>query len=441
MWLGVLGSTFIAWGTCHPEWTFGPPWPNATVVRIGSVLTPPIDTLAIIAGMFCLVGAWLWIRPRPGYAGVRRPLAVLALWSVPLLLAPPTLSSDAALYGDVGYQYAQGVSPYLAGLTTLGGPYAGFVDPLWAGSGVAYPPLTVVLDAVVVRAAGASAYAGILGMRALALAGVVLMAVSIVRVCRLRGVRSDAALWLGVLNPLLMLHFVGGAHNDALMAGVSLAAIWLVLEVPTAWMRWIVAPALVGVAMALKQQGGLTVLAVAGLPIVDQLRTAPLAQRLWLLGRRAAANTVVAVAVFLGISIASGLGLGWTKWLSLMGAAGTVAPFGMLSQYGSLALKALGADPAGYQRVVAALSMATMLAVLAWISVRGAARPIAAVGWGSLAVAVLGQALHPWYVPWSLALIGLEKASRRQRVWLLTLLVAFVVWNTIQSTVFYKVRI
>lgn len=441
MWLGVLGSTFIAWGTCHPEWTFGPPWPNATVVRIGSVLTPPIDTLAIIAGMFCLVGAWLWIRPRPGYAGVRRPLAVLALWSVPLLFAPPTLSSDAALYGDVGYQYAQGVSPYLAGLTTLGGPYAGFVDPLWAGSGVAYPPLTVVLDAVVVRAAGASAYAGILGMRALALAGVVLMAVSIVRVCRLRGVRSDAALWLGVLNPLLMLHFVGGAHNDALMAGVSLAAIWLVLEVPTAWMRWIVAPALVGVAMALKQQGGLTVLAVAGLPIVDQLRTAPLAQRLWLLGRRAAANTVVAVAVFLGISIASGLGLGWTKWLSLMGAAGTVAPFGMLSQYGSLALKALGADPAGYQRVVAALSMATMLAVLAWIIVRGAARPIAAVGWGSLAVAVLGQALHPWYVPWSLALIGLEKASRRQRVWLLTLLVAFVVWNTIQSTVFYKVRI
>ena len=41
---------------------------------------------------------------------------------------------------------------------------------------------------------------------------------------------ADRALWLGVLNPLVLLHFVSGAHNDALLVGLLVAGLVLVLD-------------------------------------------------------------------------------------------------------------------------------------------------------------------------------------------------------------------
>ena len=34
--------------------------------------------------------------------------------------------------------------------------------------------------------------------------------------------RAKAAIWLGAMNPLLILHLVGGIHNEALMLGLML---------------------------------------------------------------------------------------------------------------------------------------------------------------------------------------------------------------------------
>ena len=98
------------------------------------------------------VAAW-WLA-RPGAADPtyrRRLLIAAALWSVPLLVVPPVLSADAVLYADLGWIVNQSQNPYVVGLTGAGGPYAPHVDPLWAGNGVAYPPLALLTDAVVVR--------------------------------------------------------------------------------------------------------------------------------------------------------------------------------------------------------------------------------------------------------------------------------------------------
>lgn len=459
--IGFVATLLIAWGTTNDEFSFAPDgWPSAAVKAVGRTIPWPFDYVVIVAGAWLL--CWLWWRLRPWSGplgvirrkdalptpeptdrpGVRRPLVVYALWTLPLLLIPPVMSADATLYADAGYMVTRGVNPYEAGLTGAGGPYAGQVDPLWVGNGVAYPPLTLLVNAAVVTLTGAHPYLAIAAMRVPALLGVALMAFAIVRIQRVRGKSPDAALWWGVLNPLCLLHFVGGAHNDALMAGASLTAIWLVVEFPRVWgVRWLLAPALVGVAMALKQQGGLTVLAVAGLPILDALRRAILGRRLWLLGWRTAAVTAVAVATFAAITAASGLGLGWSKWLTLMGSAGTIAPFGMISQYGGILLRFAGTDPAAFKLVVALISNTVLLAVLAWIVVRWSDRPLHAVGWGSLALAILGQALHPWYVPWSLAVLGLDRLTPRQRWWLAAFVIGFVAWHSFQSSVWYKVRI
>ncbi len=445
--LGVLGSALVAWGSAHPEFAFGGAgWPAGWVNAVGLAAVLPLDRIVVVVGVALLGWVWWQLRPTGGARGIDRPGLLLALWSVPLLWCPPVLSADAVLYADSGWIENANGSVYRDGLASAGGPFAPYVDPLWSGTGVAYPPLSLLVNQAVVASTGNAAYGSVLAMRLPAIAGVALLAFALPRVARLLWPdEPDAAArawWWGLLNPLLVVHFVGGAHNDALMVGCSVLAIWVVLvgvRQRSAVLQWLVAPMLVGVSMALKQQAGLTVLAVAGLPILAELQRLPLGRRVVRLGVRTLGVTAVAVATFVALGVVTGKGFGWVAWLSLMGGAGTVAPFAILGQWGGAGLAALGVDPAGFRAVVGLGSNAVLLVALAWIVVRFSDRPVAAVGWGSLAVAVLGQALHPWYVPWSLALLGLVPLSRRQFGWLAGFTLAFLVWNAFQTVVWHGV--
>lgn len=439
--VGLLATFLMAWGNSNPEFSFDPRgWPNAVVDAFGRAAPQHYDKMILVVGSVLLSWVWWRLRPHEGQSGVRRPGLLVALWSLPFLLTPPQLTGDPVLYADLGWIVLQGQDPYVVGLTGAGGPYAAGVDELWAGNGVAYPALSLLVHAAMVALAGAHPWWGILAQRLPALVGVVLLGVLLPRIAALlRPAASDLptwqarATWWGLLNPLLVVHFVGGAHNDALMAGVVVLAVWVVLAVPTPLGRWLLAPALVGVAMALKQQAGLAVLPVAGLPILALLRSTPLPGRLWVLGTRTAAVTAVSVATFAGISVASGLGFGWLGWLNLMGAAGTPAPFWILQDWGGEALRQFGVEPTGFRRVVGLGSNVVLLAVLAWIVVRWSDRPLQAVGWSALALAILGQSLHPWYLPWALAFLGLGPLTHRQRVLVGGFVMAFVVWNTVQT--------
>lgn len=447
--LGVVATTAIAWGSTHREFAFNRfGWLDPTVAAIGDVLAVPADRVLIVAG--CVLLSWLWwqLRVRPAAAPIERPATLLALWALPLLLAPPVMSGDAVLYADSGWVENRGGSVYTHGLGSMGGPFEQSVDALWRGTGVAYPPLTIVINQLLVALTGNDDYWSIVAMRLPALAGVGLLAFALPRIAA--HLHPDdpyavgAAQWWGLLNPLLVVHYIGGAHNDALMAGVSLLAVYVTVrsqrpDIPlrlAAALQWGLAPALVGVAMLLKQQGGLTVLAVAGLPVAAQLAALPTRPRVRLLALRTAAVTAVAVAVFVAGSLATH-GFGWTRWLQLMGIAGTPAPFALISGWGGGLIEWLGGDPTGFLVVVGLASNLTLLGVLAWVVWRWSDRPLAAVGWGSLAVAVLGQSMHPWYVPWCLALLGLCPLTTKQRGWLAGYTAAFVVWNAVQTVIWH----
>ena len=448
--LGALASALVAWGSAHPEFAFHPDgWLDPVVMAIGTALPMPLNRVVVVLGAVVLAVLWWRLRPRAGRPPVGRPGWLLAVWALPLLWSPPTLSADAVLYADSGWIENSGGSVYAEGLGSAGGPFADSVDPLWRGSGVAYPPLSLLVNQAVVALTGADDYWSVAAMRLPAILGVVLIGLTLPRIAAHLSptdpLAPGRATWWGLLNPLLLVHFIGGAHNDALMAGVSLLAVYVVvvaLETPLGGARsrllvWVVAPVLVGVAMALKQQAGLTVLAVAGVPLLFRLRELPLARRLWVLGLRTAGVTAIAVAVFVALGVVTGKGFGWTAWLTLMGTAGTPGPFALLGQFGGYLVEWLGADPAPFRFVVGMASNVTLLAVLAWVVIRFSDRPVAAVGWGSLALAVLGQAMHPWYVPWSLALLGLVPLTRRQRLWVAGFVVAFLVWNAFQTVVWH----
>lgn len=438
---GVLGTLLIGWGSCHPEFAHGPHgWPSELANAAGLALPMPWNRVAIVVGVVLLVGAWWLLRPAPGGADANRGRILLAVgaWSVPLLLVPPVLSADAVLYADLGWIVSQGQNPYLVGLTGAGGPYAPHVDPLWGGSGVAYPPLALLTNALVVGLTGFSTYGGIIAMRLPVLLALAVIAWVLPRLATRFGLDADRALWRGLANPLVVLHFIGGAHNDALMIAVALTGIWLSVRTPHWAWGLLAGPAAIGVAMAFKQQAGLAVIACAGLPVAAALASAPLPRRLWLLGWRSAVAAGVAVGVFVAVSLASGLGFGWTAWLSLMGKAGTAAPFSLLAQGGEKLILAAGGDPTGWLQAVGAASTLTLLVVLGWVLVRFADRPLAAVAWGSLAVSGLGQSMHPWYIPWSIALLALVPLSPRQFRWMTIFVAAFAVWNAVQTVVWHS---
>src|SRR5207244_2311483 len=71
------------------------------------------------------------------------------------------------------------------------------------------------------------------------------------------GVDEAKAIWIGLLNPLIFLHFVSAAHNDALMVGLLIAGIALAMEKKPI-------PALVLVSLA----GAVKAPALLGLPFV-----------------------------------------------------------------------------------------------------------------------------------------------------------------------------
>lgn len=425
-WLGVLGSGLVALGACSTAFSANPDgWPAAALTALGSWQPRPLAAVLISVGTLLLCLAW--VRAFPD-AGAAPRWSLLPAWGAPLLLVPPVTSADPFLYADLGYQLARGADPYAVGLGGAGGPYAAWIDPFWLGHGVAYPPLGLEVSRAMVALAGEQPYAGVLAQRLPALAGIALMAFFLPRIAARLGLDPGRALWLGVLNPVLVIHFVGGAHNDALMTGVVVAALWLALQ-PTRVVSagLVLAPMLLGVAAGLKQQAVLAVLAVAGFGVVDRLRALPLGRRLLLLGTRTMAALGVSVATFAAITWATGLGYGWTRWLGEMGRARTVTPAVLVDDV----VAWTGADVQSAVGLVVALVAAGWAC---WFVLRHADDPVLATAGGSLAALFVAQAIHPWYLCLCLALVALTAAGERLATPVVVFTVGYLLTYTVQFT-------
>ena len=88
------------------------------------------------------------------------------------------------------------------------------------------------------------------------------------RVARHVGANGAAALWICVLNPLVIIHLMGGVHNEMLMVGLMMAAIALTFSGHHVW-----GVSLIAVAVAVKATAGLA------LPFMVWVWTRDLRQR------------------------------------------------------------------------------------------------------------------------------------------------------------------
>jgi alpha-1,6-mannosyltransferase len=357
------------------------------------------------AGLGLLVVAWLFLGRRigtPDGPDRRSLLTTLAVWSAPLCLAPPMFSRDVYSYGAVGWMVHDGSSPYFWGPGAIpDNPYLVDVPDLWTHTPTPYGPVFLQLARWVVDLSGDRTVPTVLGMRLVAVVGVLLLVRYVPRLARHCGVPADRALWLGVLNPLVLFHFVSGAHNDALLMGLMVAGLVLVLD-----RRPVLGVVLISLALLVKAPAGLALVFIV--PFWAQRMSGR-----WRLVRAGAAVGAVAGAVVALVSWATGLGYGWIgalntpgtvrNWLSgstLLGEA-----FGAIARSFGVGDARLIMDKSiAVSRGIGGLAaVLVVLVLLARMERRGF---IASLGLAFVAVVALSPVVQPWYLLWGFILLA-----------------------------------
>ncbi|MDN5571338.1 MAG: polyprenol phosphomannose-dependent alpha 1,6 mannosyltransferase MptB [Propionibacteriaceae bacterium] len=406
--LGLVGTLLLVVGSLTPAYLpqASPFWPFMRAVGLDNWWARALGTGLVILAVGCLIVAWLRLRPTI-YVDVKH-WAVLAWWSLPLLAAPPIFSHDAYSYAAHGWLMHNGLNPYETSPSVLPGAFADQVAWVWRYTPTPYGPLALQFSHWLVDLAGLNPYYSAVLMRLPALVGVALIVHYLPRLGRLMGVPPRDVAWFSTINPLLVIDFVGGAHNDAVMLGLVVYALYLAHR---GWF-W---PAVVvaGVAMAIKQPALLAAypLAIIGsgwaswrLP--DVLRFLP----------RLLASFAVVIGVFVAISLATGLGFGWLNAVSVPGMVVTLAPFSLLGWLLQQGANVFALDPTGRAVIGGAQIVGTVLAAasLVWLALtRSRTEPVRFLSWGYLAVAVFGPAMHTWYLLWGGLLLPLTRPSRR----------------------------
>jgi hypothetical protein len=399
--LGLAGSLLLAL-SAHLGGVRSPWRPN---IALGDLLRGEHGTLmplSWVAGTVLL--GWAWWAGRDAVRSVRWAYVTAGLWLLPML-APAVLGSrDIYSYACQGAVVAAGADPYRAGPQALGCPWLEATAPIWRDAPAPYGPLFVVLAGAAATLGGT--LAGTLALlRVIAVAGVALTAVCLPVLARHAGVPPHRAVWWALACPLVGVHLVSGAHNDAVMVGLTVAGLAVVAANAArpggpGWALVTGGGALLGLAVAVKAT------AVVVVPFAALAAVAGAAPARHLIARGGAVAAGAAGAL-LGVSAAAGLGLGWVRALSGSGDSvqWTSPPtaVGLTVDYlGRLVGQRWHAVP-----VTRLLGLAVLAVVLVALFLRARrGDPLLGAGLALAATVALAPVFHPWYATWPLTVLA-----------------------------------
>ncbi|WP_025735840.1 polyprenol phosphomannose-dependent alpha 1,6 mannosyltransferase MptB [Mycobacterium genavense] len=369
----------------------------------------------------------------------------LVLWMLPLLIAPPMYSKDVYSYLAQSQISLEGLDPYKVGPASglgLGHVFTLSVPSVWRETPAPYGPLFLWIGRGISALTGENIVAAVLCHRLVVLAGVAMIVWAVPRLARRCGVAEVSALWLGVANPLLLMHLVAGIHNEALMLGLMLigaecalrgidsARLW-----PTSWRRR--GPDWEPLGMLLAGSILITLSSQVKLPSLLALGFVTMALayrcggnlRALLLAGGGIGSLSLAVMALVGWD--SGLGFGW---MFTLGTANVVRSWMSPPTLLALATGQVGIRLGLGDHTTAVLALTRFIGVLiimvlvSWLLYavfRGRLHPIGGLGVALGICVMLFPVVQPWYLLWAIIPLACwaTRTGFRETVIVITLVV------------------
>ncbi len=410
--LGFVGSSAIVVGAVFGgqafethlagSWFFG--MPGGLFGSFGSNSTlPPIASLALVfGGLILLSRVWLGLlRHLNGHHGfpVRRVVLVVAIWAVPLLLAPPLFSRDVYTYSAQGEMMSHHINPYSYGPEVLGStPFNEMADTVWSGTESPYGPTFLSVDGLLDQASGHQILADLVLLRLLEVAGLALVVAATPTLARALKHDPAHAVLIGAGSPLVLLSLIGGAHNDALMVGLLVAGLAVAKRFGT-----VPGVMLCALAAGVKSPA---ILGVLFLGWVWAGREASIRRRI----AHTAGAGLIALATMECVSLISGTGWGWIRTTTTADASFTgVTPINIVARAVSIVTH-VAQVPLSVM-TVRPVFMVLGLLIAVYFGYRQLLRSprvgvVQCLGLTLLVLALLGPIVWSWYVTWGVIVIA-----------------------------------
>lgn len=392
-----------------------------------------VSSVVLWGGVALMLVAWLWLGRRiiaakseDGSSSAISEFTLIAttgFWLAPMLLSVPLFSRDTYSYLAQGALLRDGFDPYAVGPIENQNSLLDNVSPIWTTTTAPYGPAFILVAKFVTMLVGNNVIAGTMLLRLCMLPGLALLIWAAPRVARHIGASSSVALWICVLNPLVMIHLMGGVHNEMLMVGLMMAGIALTFS-----RRHAFGTALTAIAVAVKATAGLA------LPFMVWVWMRHLREsRSWSAPRAfvtaSAAAVGVFVAVFAVLSALAGVGLGWLSAL-----AGSVKIINWLTIPTAIAnlTNAVGSVfmPVNFYAVlevtrIAGIGIIALSLLALWWRFRHDDREaLSGIAWAMVVVVLFVPAALPWYYTWPLAVMSALAQSQTS----IALIAGFSTW-------------
>ncbi|AZA09225.1 polyprenol phosphomannose-dependent alpha 1,6 mannosyltransferase MptB [Corynebacterium pseudopelargi] len=429
-WMGTVGALLLGLGALGA---------GALPVRenpyngfpLGSLMGRMLQASTVLSfiGIGLIVAAWLLMAPftgalwRPnqraaGLVSSSMLKRTFVAWTFPILLSAPMFTQDIYSYLANGKIIRMGLDPYSAGpidLLGAGDILARSVPFIWAHSPSPYGPVALGLASAISWLTQDSIVWAVAVHRLFAIAGVALAAWAVHRLALRCHVTPQAAFWLGILNPITILHLIGGIHNEAIMLGLAMAGMEFGLRasdrivlgrVRSAMGFLILSGVLLSCAGMVKVTGFLG-LGFVGMSFARALHARG-SRHLTAIGIAAAAYLAVLLCSIALISVITGIPLGWISgqggavsirsWMSITTAIGVISGgLGMLLELGDHTEAILTVTRAAGLVVAAAFILRMLLATY-----RGTIAAIGGLGVATFVLVIFFPVVHPWYMLWAI---------------------------------------
>ncbi|BCK57072.1 hypothetical protein NWFMUON74_48440 [Nocardia wallacei] len=372
-----------------------------------------LATIGVWIGVLAMIVAWVRLgritigtAERGSAVTLNELRAVVGIWIFPLLFAVPMFSADVYSYLAQGALLRDGFDPYTVGPVVNPGVLLDNVSPVWTTTTAPYGPIFLLLGKWITTVTGDNVVAGTWAMRLVMLPGLALMMWAVPHLTKHLGGKPTVALWLAVLNPLVLIHLIGGVHNEMLMVGLMAAGIALVLERHHA-----AGIVVVAIGVAIKATAGVALPFLVWIWMIHERERraaedkGPLPHPLWTFAKIGGLGLSVFAVVFAAASAVAGVGIGWLTALS-----GSKKIINWLSLPTIMAHMVTWVTPLRVESVLTwtrGLCAVALVAILIWTWWRfkhSEREAVLGILIAFVAIVILSPAALPWYYSWPLAL-------------------------------------